>query len=387
MQYRKIKGNNIFDGYQFVGKDKVLLTQADGTIEAIIDEKDAGADVEIFDGIISPGFINAHCHIELSHLKNKIPQHTGLVNFILDILQLRTADEEIKQAAMRLAEMELYNSGTVAVGDICNTTDSIFLKKDSKLHWHNFIEVSGFLEEIAAARFENGKNVHQQFSKELTYLNEFRGALSPHAPYSVSKLLFGLINEESTNKIISIHNQETATENEFLQNKTGDFLKLYESLGINISSYSPTNKTSLQFWLPQLSNAKKIISVHNSFTNEDDIAFANQFLSSQEIYFCLCPNANLYIENVLPAIDMLMLHTANIVLGTDSYASNTQLNIFEEIKTIQKNFPNIGLEKILKWATSNGAAALGLEDKLGSFDMGKKPGVVLIRPENAERLL
>jgi aminodeoxyfutalosine deaminase len=398
MQYRKIKGNNIFDGYQFVGKDKVLLTQADGRIEAIINEKDAGEDVQIFDGIICPGFVNAHCHIELSHLKNKIPQQTGLVNFILDILKLRGADEEIKQEAMRQAEEELYNSGTVAVGDICNTADSIFLKKDSKLHWHNFIEVSGFAEDIAELRFENGKNILEQFSKQLQNSKNtdfqvlpsigggFRGALTPHAPYSVSSKLFQLINESSVGKTLSIHNQETLTENEFLQNKTGNFLRLYENLGIDISSFAPTNKTSLQSWLPQLHHAKKIISVHNSFTNEADIAFAKQFSPRQEMYFCLCPNANLYIENMLPPIDILIKNNCNIVLGTDSYASNTQLNIFEEIKTIQKSFPEISLEKILQWATLNGAKALGLDGILGSFEKGKKAGVVVITNEKSLRI-
>jgi aminodeoxyfutalosine deaminase len=396
MQYRKIKGNNIFDGYQFVGEDKILVTQADGTIEAIIDEKDAGEDVQVFDGIICPGFVNAHCHIELSHLKNKIPQQTGLVDFILDILKLRGADDEIKQEAMRLAENELYNSGTVAVGDICNTADSIFLKKNSKLHWHNFIEVSGFNEDFANKRFEEIKKVYEQFSKELQPSNYsdsqvpleggFMGAFTPHAPYSVSSKLFQLINENSIGKTLSIHNQETPTENEFIQNKTGGFLRLYINLGIDISSFIPTNKSSLQSWLPQLNNAKKIISVHNSFTNEEDIAFAKQFSSTQEMYYCLCPNANLYIENTLPPIDLLIKNNCQIVLGTDSYASNTQLNIFEEIKTIQKNFPNISLEKILKWATMNGAKALDLDNKLGSFEKGKMAGVVLLNEVRAKRL-
>ncbi len=396
MQYRKIKGHNIFDGYQFVGADKVLITQADGTIEAIINENDAGEDVQHLDGILCPGFVNAHCHIELSHLKNQIPQGTGLVDFILSILKLRGADEEIKQNAMRLAEEELYNSGTVAVGDICNTTDSIFLKKDSKLHWHNFIEVSGFNEDIAQKRFDEIKNVYEQFSKELQATNYsdsqfplsegFRGAFTPHAPYSVSSKLFQLINENSIGEILSIHNQETLFENEFLQNKTGDFLRLYENLGIDISTFSPTNKSSLQTWLPQLYHAKKIISVHNSFTNEEDIAFANQFSATQEMYFCLCPNANLYIENTLPPIELMIKNNCNIILGTDSYASNTQLNIFEEIKTIQKKFPDILLEKILQWATMNGSKALGLEGVLGSFEKGKKAGVVLIKEMETKRV-
>jgi aminodeoxyfutalosine deaminase len=382
MQYRKIKANNIFDGYQFIGKNKVLITQADGSIEAIIDSNEAGEDVKYFDGIICPGFVNAHCHIELSHLKNKIPQHTGLVDFILAILKLRTADEEIKQEAMRLAVEELYNSGTAAVGDICNTADSIFLKKDSKLHWHNFIEVSGFAEEIAEMRFENGKNVYQQFNN-LTINN----SLTPHAPYSVSKKLFQFINEFQSNQILSVHNQEAFTENEFLQHKTGDFLRLYENLGVDISSFTATNKNSLQYWLPQLQHAKKIISVHNSFTSEEDLVFAKKTISAQELYYCLCPNANLFIENTLPPVALLIKNNCNIVLGTDSYASNTQLNIFEEIKTLQKHFPAIPLEHILQWATINGAKALNIDETYGSFNKGKKPGVVLIENSTESKRL
>jgi aminodeoxyfutalosine deaminase len=389
MQYRKIKGNNIFDGYQFVGADKVLITQANGTIEAIVDETEAGEDVQFVDGIICPGFVNAHCHIELSHLKNAIPQHTGLVNFILDILKLRAANDEIKQEAMRLAAQELYNSGTVAVGDICNTTDSIALKQNSKIYWHNFIEVSGFSENIAQKRFDELNDIQKQFSN-LAYRQAgltINNSLVPHAPYSLSKTLFQLINETAHGKTLSIHNQETPTENEFLQNKAGDFIRLYETLGIDILSFAANGKRSLPYWLPLLNNAKKIISVHNSFTSEADILFAKQFSAAQEIYFCLCPNANLYIENTLPPIEMLMKNNCNIVLGTDSYASNTQLNIFEEIKTIQKNFPQISLENILQWATVNGAKALGIDDEYGSFEKGKKAGVVVIKEEYSANIM
>ena len=82
-----------------------------------------------------------------------------------------------------------------------------------------------------------------------------------------------------------------------------------------------------------------------------------------------------------------MNYTKNIVLGTDSIASNTQLNIYNEIKTIQNYFPEITLEKILQWATLNGAVALGIQDVFGSFEKGKKPGVLVINDDGAKRLL
>ncbi|HEU0063840.1 MAG TPA: amidohydrolase family protein, partial [Flavisolibacter sp.] len=101
----------------------------------------------------------------------------------------------------------------------------------------------------------------------------------------------------------------------------------------------------------------------------------------------LCPNANLYIENKLPSIDVINSKTDAIVLGTDSLASNWTLSILDEIITIQKNFPGIELKELLKWATSNGAKALQMDKELGSFEKGKKPGVIQIVNNKVKRIL
>jgi cytosine/adenosine deaminase-related metal-dependent hydrolase len=391
MAYRKIKGSNIFSGHAFLGAENVLITKPDGTIEAIIAEKDAGDDIQVFDGIISPGFVNAHCHIELSHLKGSIPTHSGLVNFVQMVMKQRMANEKEKQAAMLQAIDELYNSGIVAVGDICNGTDSLLVKKDSKLYWHNFIEVSGFVDAGAQKRFDDGLKVLEQFNvhAEVNNLNpnEKRETIVPHAPYSVSPTLFKLINDISVQKIVSIHNQETIAEDDLYKNKTGDFLKLYENFGIDISLFQPTGKTSFQSWLLHLKNASSIISVHNTFIKEEDLSFARENALLEKLHFCLCPNANLFIENTLPPIDLLLKNNCNIVIGTDSYASNWQLNVMDEINTLQKHFPALPLEKILQWATLNGAKALGIADLYGSFEKGKKPGVVLIDEQKSMRII
>lgn len=128
--------------------------------------------------------------------------------------------------------------------------------------------------------------------------------------------------------------------------------------------------------------------VHNVFTSEQDIQFSTSLFDQYEasLYFCLCPKANLYISNRLPDIDMLRQYKVNIVLGTDSLASNDTLCIFEEIKTISKNFPSIKLTEMLRWATINGAKALKIDDQFGSFEIGKKPGVVLIDDGNIRKL-
>lgn len=190
-----------------------------------------------------------------------------------------------------------------------------------------------------------------------------------------------MINDFPGNKVVTIHNQETAAENELFQKGKGDFKRLYEKLNIDSSFFKPSGKSSLQTYLPYLSNQQSLILVHNVCTTESDIEFQKQlsiFNASFSISYCLCPNANQYITGQLPDIDLLMNQQCNIVLGTDSLASNHQLSILEEMKTLQQHFPSLSTETLLQWATINGARALQLDNELGSFEKGKKPGVVLI---------
>ncbi|UEG50958.1 amidohydrolase family protein [Ferruginibacter lapsinanis] len=376
MKYRKFKADHIFTGHEVLYRNAVLVTDLDGKIIEIVDKNDAGDDIESFKGILTPGFVNAHCHLELSHLKGIIPNRTGLVEFVQKVMTQRAASDEVKFDAMRLAEQEMYNGGTVAVGDICNTADSIAIKQKSKIRWHNFVEVSGFIDAAAEMRL----NAAMQIAHQWSMVNN-QWSIVPHAPYSVSKTLFQLLNNETANQLISIHNQESEEENKLYENKSGGFLELYKNFGIDISSFQPTQKTSLQTWLPYFTNNQSIISVHNTFTNQEDL---NQLpISNLQPFFCLCINANRYIELKIPPINLLRKNNCNIVIGTDSYASNWQLNMFEEIKTIQHEMAfAVPLSEILQWATINGAKALRMDKELGSFDKGKTPGVVLIEEMN-----
>ncbi len=370
--YRKFTADYLFTGHGLLGSNFVLISTAEGIIINIVPKEDAGDDIEVLKGLLCPGFINAHCHLELSHLKDVIPAGTGLVQFVQQVISKRTPLDEARLLAMQAAETEMYNSGIVAVGDICNTADTISIKQKRKLHWHNFIEVSGFVDAAAMQRLEAAKTIAAVFAEE-----QQKFSLSPHAPYSVSKILFEQLNFETSNQLITIHNQECAAEDELYQNKTGDFLSLYKNFGIDISSFKPTGKTSLQSWLPYFANNQSVISVHNTFCSQADLAFASQH---PHLYFCLCINANKYIEQNIPPIDLLRNNNRTIIIGTDSYASNWQLNILEEIKSIQQATAfNIPLQEILQWATINGAKALQVDDTLGSFEKGKKPGVVLLQ--------
>ncbi|MGQ7853101.1 amidohydrolase family protein [Pedobacter sp. WC2501] len=354
-------------------KNGVVVVNSDGEIKEVLTREDTenlDLDIVKYKGAIVPGFINTHCHLELSHMLNQIPEQTGLVEFVQHIIKSRQGDiAEIKQA-MYAADQEMFENGIVAVGDISNQISSKEVKEKSKIHYHTFIEAMGFNPDRAIAIMDNVKRIKQDF-KPLTT------SIVPHAPYSVSSELFKLIKEEAEkdNTFISVHNQETDNENAFFENKTGGFLDLYEFLGLDITFFEPTRKTSLQSWLPYI-NAQKTLLVHNTVSSKADIAFAKEHHNN--LYWCLCPQANLYIENALPDVDLLMDENLKITLGTDSLASNHQLNILSEMLTLQK-CKQVTFEKLLSWATINGAEFLELDQQIGTIEVGKKPGLNLIQ--------
>jgi aminodeoxyfutalosine deaminase len=374
MSYRKFKADYLFDGFKMLRNDAVLICRTDGTIEDIVEENQAGGDLEKIPGLITPGFINCHCHLELSHLKALIPEKQGLVNFVFSVVSQRNQPEEQRLEAILSAETNMLNAGIVAVGDICNTGDTRITKSAKRLDYYNFIELLGWVPEQAGARYETAKRLAILFGESGADENHI--SLNPHAPYSVSDKLWKLMSAGFPNKTITIHNQESAAENEFFLSGSGDLTRMYSLMKIESGHFKAPGTTSLPDYLPKLKRASKILLVHNTYTEEADLLKARDF--SDQLYFCFCPNANLYIEDRLPDILVFLKEHARMILGTDSLASNHQLSILEEMKTIKNNYPVIPSSDLLVWATSNGAKALSFEGKLGDFTKGKKPGVVLV---------
>jgi cytosine/adenosine deaminase-related metal-dependent hydrolase len=386
MGYRKFRADQLFDGYRLLDDQSVLVTAEDGIIEAIVLLKDAGEGIEKFDGILSPGFVNCHCHLELSHLKGTIPEKTGLVDFVLDVVSKRHFPDEEILAAIEKAEDEMLINGIVAVGDICNNALTIPQKIKGRIWYHNFIEASGFHSSVVEQRFQRSVDVFSEYAAHYSIPVE-SNSIVPHAPYSVAEELWQKIIHFPGNHLLTIHNQETVAENEWFKNKQGDLLKLYEKMNIDVSDFQPSGKSSLQTFLPKFLPNQTVILVHNVHTAEEDVLFAKN--SSSNIHFCLCPQANQYIGNQLPPVELLLKQHCNIVLGTDSLASNHQLSILAEIKLLQEKFSFITTESLLQWATCNGAKALQMDSMLGSFEKGKKPGVLVIESDFSivERIL
>ncbi len=352
--------------------DHTLVVDEQGKVIDLITGSDS--DTINYEGILSPGFINTHCHLELSHLKNKIAKGTGLPGFISDIVRIRTNDSpEIDRAIIQTDE-RMWNEGIQGVGDICNTNHTFSTKQKSKILYHSFIELFNFKPAEASDTFNSGKVLYNE-----ALASHRNASIIPHAPYSVTPDLFQLITVHHKDHPAPwcMHNQESAAENELFSKATGELWNLFTAIGIEMSWLQTSGKNSLPSiskYFPQNSN---MLFVHNTFTSRSDIDFMKSANQMDKSWFCLCPKANLYIEKKLPAIDMMQESGCKLAIGTDSLASNDNLSLLEEIKTIHSAFKNIPIENLLTWATANGADYLGWKN-LGSFTKNSTPGILAI---------
>lgn len=374
---RKFAADRIYPVSAPPVEDGVLITDAEGQILAIEQREDHDpASVERFNGALVPGLVNTHCHLELSHMKGLVDTGTGLIPFITDVVTKRNFPPEVIAEAIERAEQEMLDGGIVAVGDISNTTDTFAAKARGRLRYYTFVEVFDFLQDAGADKAMNDwLPVYE--AAPVNHGNS--KALVPHAPYSVSPTLFRKIAQTNAGRrvTVSIHNQETPDENDLFLHGRGGFYDFYGRFGIDLSAFEPTGQPSIYFALKHLDPEQRTLFVHNTLTTADDIRAAQAW--SENVFWATCPNANLYIENRLPNYRYFLETHARLTIGTDSLTSNWQLSVLEEMKTIARYQSYVPFETLLRWATLNGAQALGFDDTLGSFEVGKKPGVLLLQ--------
>lgn len=373
---KKITADIVYPITQDPIKNGVVVIDDTGAIIEIGQRKDYNSDeLEVYTGALVPGLINTHCHLELSHMKGKVDTGTGLLTFIGNVVKYRDFPDAEIQAAIQAADTYMQQHGIVAVGDISNKIDTATVKQQSPIRYYTFVEMFDFLQDAAAqSTYEQYAPVFEGQSSE----NGDQKSFVPHAPYSVSKTLFDKINElnKGETKTISIHNQETPAENQLFEEKKGGFLDFYGAFNVSLQNFKAIEKGSIYYALEKMDPNHRTLFVHNTLTTRQDILAAQQW--SDKVFWATCANANLYIENRLPDYTAFIDTNAKLTIGTDSLTSNWQLSVLDEMKTIQKYQSFVTFEQLLTWATINGAEALGFDAELGSFDVGKTPGVNLI---------
>ncbi|WDF69254.1 amidohydrolase family protein [Sphingobacterium oryzagri] len=362
-------------------KNGVVAIDDSGTVTGIYEFDDVAIlheKKELYDGVLVPGFVNAHCHIELSHMQGKTTKGTGLPKFLAEVMKMRGATKSEVLKHIRAADKRMYERGIQAVGDHANTELSADVKTDSKIAYHTFVEVMAMTKADIQPRIDRARDVE-------FYYDANHASITPHAPYSCSKDLFKVFRRVvSEDNVFSIHNQESDEENKLFRYKEGEFLKFYEEMGLNAEEFKAQARNSVQSYLPHLPKHNRLILVHNTFTSLKDLDFINR--QDRDVYFCICPKANLFIEGKLPKILNFIPNQDKMLVGTDSLAANDTLDILEELKVLSSHIEDLDFIHLLQWATLNGARALGLAETLGSIEVGKRPGLVLLQGMNNLRL-
>ncbi|MFP4526288.1 MAG: amidohydrolase family protein [Bacteroidales bacterium] len=372
---RRIAANYIFPVTTPPIKNGIIETDDDGTIIKVINPGENPREMqrmEFYNGVLVPGFINSHCHLELSALKNQITPGLSLKNFVKHVYQKRKklSQKEIEYSVQE-ADREICRNGIVACADISNYSFSFPAKRDSDIFYYTFIEVFGRNIFSAHKNYKHALRLYKKLLKE----SGMKGNLTPHSSYSVIPWLFKRIFHlyQNSKPIFSFHHQECSRQDEERLRMTG---KPMSTFFPRISNHLRQEKPGLTFGLSYFPEHARVFLVHNTFTDESDILNIETFL--QDVYWVFCPNSNLYIENKLPNLSKFLPYEDHILIGTDSLASNTHLSILKEMITLQNNFPELSFELLLKWATLNGARALGIDDYAGALEKGKKPGINLL---------
>jgi cytosine/adenosine deaminase-related metal-dependent hydrolase len=344
-----------------------------GKIESVgpasdFSEGDFGEIINLPNQVLMPGFVNAHSHLQFSALRGKIPRGLGFVEWIRRLIpaQFATEEEDVLRG-IRDGISEMLSTGTTAVGDISNDVRFARLVAASGLNAVCFAEV-------IAPRAQEAEKAFNDASARVA---EMRGAgintgLSPHAPFTVSEKLFGLLKSfAAENSLpVTIHVAESAEEEEFVRDGSGDLRLLLEERGYPQTGFGGHAKTPVQL-LESYGALDGALAVHLNTADDEDW----EILAKHGAVPVFCPGSSAWFgrKKVLP-FDRLLKAGMRPAVGTDSLASNSSLSMLDELRIAAEYFPSIKREDMAEAATLNGALALGLN--CGSIEKGKRADII-----------
>ncbi len=368
---RHFAANYIFDGAKLIKNSLISVNDA-GEICYIGKENEGLTErpfMIFYNGIICPGMVNAHCHLELSDFEKKDEAGKGMTHFIKSIISRRNSSIDL--CKLRNYDSIMFEKGINLVGDIVNTNKTIEIKVNSKIIYHNFIEVSG----IKISEADNKSRQAEQLQLEFTK-SELKTSIIAHSFYSISPKLLDYVIDKANNNITSIHFLESVEELEFFEQKENPLRSFIASIDSEIEPIA--NSIETLYSLPaKFNNSISTILVHCTELKLEYLKSENKY------YYCLCPASNQFLHNQLPHKELIYNNLDYIVIGTDSLASNSSLDILKELQILEETYSNLNITDLLKFATKNGAEALQ-KSNFGQFAEGNKPGIILV--ENCDLL-
>jgi cytosine/adenosine deaminase-related metal-dependent hydrolase len=355
-------------------KDGAVLTE-NGRIKAVgTYEELKNSDAVLTEherSVLMPPLVNAHTHLELSHLAvlgQNPPEPGDITGWIKNLLTTREKGEDPEESLMaaQMALARLYAGGCRGVLDIGNLAASHNLGENFKLHLLFFHELLGL----------TAQSVTESLSFLATIENDSQLICTAHAPYSTSPELIKAIKERSLKHghLFSIHLSESEDEIRFLSTGDGrlrDFLVEREALddSFQIPGLSPVS------YLDNLGVLDEhTLCVHCVHCNEDDL----QIMARRKVTVCLCPGSNRFMGVGVAPVPQMLANGVPMILGTDSLASNPNFSLWEEMRLLAEDHPELEAINIIKIASRNGAEFMGISEEYGSLTLGRSASFLAV---------
>lgn len=344
-----------------------FVSLREGVITGVgpIGDRSATGDVREIDlgaAILMPGFVNAHTHLELSHLGGgAVPGDRGFVPWVEDQLRLRAErSSEDATNGIRQAIVSLEASGTVAIADVSNSLGAVEGLTQSSLHGLVLHEILGFDPARADAILQ--QTTIMRAGIPPADHDRVRVEVAAHAPHSISRELFALLMANGGVK--SVHVAESKAEQDFLQHGGGEW-RAFLDKRVGPVPFAPPSMSPVRY-LDELGVLRPgVLAVHCVRVDEDDA----RILAARDAVAVLCPRSNEYLDNGVPPLALLFGNGVSIALGTDSLASCASLNVLDDARLLAGKFPRVPPSALLHALTRGGAQALGFP-RLGELRVG-----------------
>ena len=328
-------------------------------------KESAEATLDLSDHLLMPGFVNAHCHLSLTALANKLSPSESFAGWISDLIPLNSAlSNEERANGIRLGANDMKSSGVTGLADY--VADPALLKSIAELGFRSvlFLEIIGFQKDKADGLTKEVEAILKSHDSSWTL------GIAPHAPYSVSEKLLRQLDHLSRKYgcLLSTHLAETDEEVQFIDKGEGPLLGLLKDRQAFDESWQAPATTPSRY-LKSIGALDDMVAVHCNYIEGDidDVQAA-----------VFCPKSTQWFgrSKILPVRKMLDAGIP-VALGTDSMASNDSLNFLEEIRMADQLLPDVSRKEILTMATRFGAEVLRLP--CGKIMPGKKADIIGFR--------
>jgi len=339
------------------------------------DAQDApgGLLLDLGPGILLPGLVNAHTHLELSFLSGRLEGLSGFVDWVRGVVEGRGVDAEVAREAAGRAIRELEESGTVAVGDVSNALGHLDLLEGARLRSVVFHELLAWDPRVAAAV---ARSAERRVSERAPLSGKVQVRLAAHAPHSVSPALLEELRR--LGGIASIHLAESREESRFLQSGDGPWAGFLAERGLGEVPFVAPGVSPVRYLNDIGALERGRVVVHCVQTDAEDA----RLLKRAGVSVAVCLRSNRRLGVGLPPVPRLLEEGVPLCLGTDSLASVESLRMEDEMHALREAFPDLPASAIVEMATRGGARALGFPD-LGSIAAGQTAALAYADVEDA----